>query len=165
MFSKRLWYQESQSYKMLDERAKTLSSSFWKKILLLNTKCKLVFLWKLPLVISSCAIRNGNCCVVKQPRLSCNHRANVADISRSEIKANRVRALMAVRHCSTGKIDMQIYAQILVILLTRPAARCNGSTGADGIHPLTPSPLSHLLSTQFLSLHFLSFFLSLSRSA
>lgn len=99
--------------------------------------------------------------IMKQPRLSCNHRTNVTDTSHSEIKANRVRVLAAVRHYSTGKIDMQIYAQILVILLTRPAALATAQR-ADGIHSLTPSPLSHLLSTQFLSLRFLSFSLSLS---
>lgn len=59
---------------------------------------------------------------MKQPRLSRSHRANVVDTSHGEIKANRVPALAAIRHCSAGKIDMQIYAQILVILLTRPAA-------------------------------------------
>lgn len=89
---------------------------------------------------------------MKQPRLSCNHQANVADTSHSEIKANRVRALAAIRHCSTRKIDMQIYAQILVISLTRPAAFAMAQR-VDSIHPSTPP--SHLLSTQFLSLRFL----------
>lgn len=75
----------------------------------------------------------------------------MADTTHSEIKANRVRALAAIRHCSTRKIDMQIYAQILVISLTRPAALATAQR-VDGIHPSTPSPPSHLLSTQFLSL-------------
>jgi len=73
----------------------------------------------------------------------------------TEIKANCVRVLVAIRHCSTGKIDMQIYAQILVILLTRPAALASAQR-VDGIHPLTPSFPSHFLSTKFLSLHFFS---------
>lgn len=90
------------------------------------------------------------------------HRTNVADTSHSEIKANRVRAPRRhTRHCSTGKIDMQIYAQILVILLTRPAALATAQR-VDGIYPLTSSPPSHLLSTQFLSLRSPSY--SLARS-
>jgi len=82
-------------------------------------------------------------CAVKQPRLSCSHRANVADTtSHGEIKGNRVPPwLAAIRHCSARKIDMQIYAQILVISLARPASPCNGSTAV--CHPpLTPSSLS-----------------------
>jgi len=86
------------------------------------------------------AIRNG--IAVKQPRLSRSHRANVADIFHGEIKENRVPPwLAAIRHCSARKIDMQIYAQILVISPARPASPCNGSTGV--CHPpLTPSSLS-----------------------
>lgn len=85
----------------------------------------------------------------------------MADTSHSEIKANRVRAPRRhTRHCSTGKIDMQIYAQILVILLTRPAALATAQR-VDGIYPLTSSPPSHLLSTQFLSLRSPSYSLSL----
>lgn len=76
----------------------------------------------------------------------------MADTSHSEIKANRVRAFVAIQHCSTRKIDMQIYAQILVISLIRPAALAMAQR-MDGIHPSTPP--SHLLSTQFLSLRFL----------
>ena len=96
----------------------------------------------------------------EQPRLSCNHRANVADISHSEIKANRVRALTAVQHCSTGKIDMQIYAQILVILLTRPCSPCNGSTGGWHTPVDTVAPFAPLIHP--ISFSSLSFFLSLS---
>lgn len=81
--------------------------------------------------------------------------ANVADTSHGEIKANRVRTLTAIRHCSAEKIDMQIYAQILVISLTRPAALATAQR-ADGIHPSAPSPPLHLLSTQFLSLRLFS---------
>lgn len=55
---------------------------------------------------------------------------------------------------------MQIYAQILVILLTRPAALATAQR-VDGIYPLTSSPPSHLLSTQFLSLRSPSYSLSL----
>lgn len=54
---------------------------------------------------------------------------------------------------------MQIYAQILVISLTRPAALATAQR-ADGIYPRLPS---HLLYTQFLSLRFLSLSLSSSR--
>lgn len=97
--------------------------------------------------------------VMKQACLSYDHQANVADTSHSEIKANRVRTLATIRHCSTKKIDMQIYAQILVISLTRPAALATAQR-VDGIHPSTPSPSSHLLSTNFFL--FASFFFFLS---
>lgn len=96
---------------------------------------------------------------MKQACLNYDHQANVADTSHSEIKANRVRTLATIRHCSTEKIDMQIYAQILVISLTRPAALATAQR-VDGIHPSTPSLSSHLLSTNFFL--FASFFLSLS---
>lgn len=50
-----------------------------------------------------------------------SHEANVVATSPDEIKGHRV-PLGAIRHRSNEKIDMQIYAQILVILLSRSAA-------------------------------------------
>lgn len=70
--------------------------------------------------------------------------ANVADTSHGEIKANRVRTLTAIRHCSAEKIDMQIYAQILVISLTRPAALATAQR-ADGIPVGTLAPFAPLI--------------------
>lgn len=60
---------------------------------------------------------------------------------------------------------MQIYAQILVISLTRPAALATAQR-ADGIYPRRhPRPPSHFLYTQFLSLRFPSFSLVFSAVA
>lgn len=84
-----------------------------------------------------------------------SHRANVVDTSHGEIKANRVPALAAIRHCSTRKIDMQIYAQILVILLTHPAALAMGSTGVCHL-PSTPS-LPFASPIHLTSFHLFSF--------
>lgn len=85
---------------------------------------------------------------MKQPRLSYDRRANVADTFRSEIKANRVRALG--RHTTLFHRENR-YANLRAnpSNLTHPSCSpCNGSTGGW----YTPSPPSHLLSTQFLSL-------------
>lgn len=84
---------------------------------------------------------------MKQPRLSCSHRANVVDTSRSEIKANRVPAR---RHTTLFRQENR-YANLRAnpSNLARPSCSpCNdGSTGVCHPPSSTPSlPLSLSLS-------------------
>lgn len=69
-----------------------------------------------------------------------SHEANVVGTCPDEIKGHRV-PLGAIRHRSNEKIDMQIYAQILVILLSRSAAL------ATAVRFPTSSPCILLSST------------------
>lgn len=104
-------------------------------------------------------------------RLSCIHRANVVDTSHGEIKANRVPAFAAraIRHrFLPGKIDMQIYAQILVISLYPPCSLC-ATARVRAIqrrrYPF-PAPFAHTIySPQLLSPHSLRLSLSLARAS
>lgn len=101
--------------------------------------------------------RRHHRCGVKQPRLSCSHRPNVVDISRGEIKANRVPARR--RHTTLFHRENR-YANLRAnpSNLARPSCGpCN-----DGTNARVPSTVPSSSSVPTISLA-LSVSISLSR--